>query len=457
LLRVDQAIVEYFRCPDSFAQFDLSGERLPGQGYFRFGADVTCYGHTSMGHSAGVSGGSAYDALPLARIERSVLSLPFDPSEVAENLRRERYVGGGAATGWKSLQRKIYYAVRPLLGVAVRKHLQRRALKDWNKISFPQWPVDRTVDRMFEKVLALSLKAHSVEKIPFIWFWPDGHKSCAIMTHDVEQLAGVHLCQQLMDMNDSFRIKSSFQLIPEKRYSLPSGFIDHVRQRGFEVNVHDLNHDGHLFDEKLEFLRRAAKINSYVTQYQARGFRAGMLYRNLDWLDSLAVSYDMTVPNVAHLDPQRGGCCTLMPYFVGKVLEIPLTTIQDYSLLHILHDYTTEIWEKQIAFIIEHHGLASFNIHPDYINTKESRELYSGLLTHLAALRSKGEVFVALPSEVDRWWRDRSQMKLVNDGGVWKVDGPNSDRARVAFARFEGGEIRYDYELPTVGSYVSYV
>jgi hypothetical protein len=455
LLRIDQATVEYFRCPDSFAQFDLSGERVAGQGYFRFGPDVTCYGHTSMGHSAGVSGGSAYDALPLARIERSILSLPFDPSEVAENLRCERYTARGAVTGWRSLQRKIYYAIRPLLGVAVRKHLQRRALKDWDKIPFPQWPVDRTVDRMFEKVLVLSMKAHSVEEVPFIWFWPDGHKSCAIMTHDVEELAGVHLCTQIMDMNDSFGIKSSFQLIPEKRYSLPSGFIAGVRQRGFEVNVHDLNHDGHLFDEKTEFLHRAAKINTYVSQYKARGFRAGMLYRNLDWLDSLAVSYDMTVPNVAHLEPQRGGCCTILPYFVGKVLEIPLTTIQDYSLLHILRDCTMEIWEKQINLIIQHHGLASFNIHPDYINTKQSCELYSALLAYLAVLRSKGEVFVVLPSEVDRWWRDRSQMRLVKEGAVWKVEGPNSARARVAFARSEGNEIRY--ELPTVGSHVSYV
>ena len=54
----------------------------------------------------------------------------------------------------------------------------------------------------------------------------------------------------------------------------------------------------------------------------------------------------MSVPNVAHLEPQRGGCCTVMPYFVGDVLELPLTTIQDYSLFHILGDYSTTLWKN---------------------------------------------------------------------------------------------------------------
>jgi hypothetical protein len=28
----------------------------------------------------------------------------------------------------------------------------------------------------------------------------------------------------------------------------------------------------------------------------------------------LCFAYDMSIPNVAHLDPQRGGCCTIMPF-----------------------------------------------------------------------------------------------------------------------------------------------
>ena len=30
-----------------------------------------------------------------------------------------------------------------------------------------------------------------------------------------------------------------------------------------------------------------------------------------------------------------------MPYFIGHVLELPLTTAQDYTVFHVLGDYST--------------------------------------------------------------------------------------------------------------------
>jgi hypothetical protein len=173
-----------------------------------------------------------------------------------------------------------------------------------------------------------------------------------VVTHDVETIKGRDFCTALMDVDDSFAIKSSFQLIPEKRYPLSPSFVAQLRERGFEVNVHDLNHDGRLFAGKARFLERAPRINEYGRALGARGFRSGALYRNPDWYEALAFSYDMSVPNVAHLDPQRGGCCTVMPYFIGKMLELPVTTTQDYALFHILKDFSINLWRLQIARII---------------------------------------------------------------------------------------------------------
>ena len=110
-------------------------------------------------------------------------------------------------------------------------------------------------------------------------------------------------------------------------------FLSSIRGRGFEVVVHDLNHDGHLYKTRKQFLERAAKINAYGREYRAKGFRAGVLYRKQLWYDALDFEYDMSVPNVAHLDPQRGGCCTVMPYFLGNLLELPVTTTQDYTFI----------------------------------------------------------------------------------------------------------------------------
>ena len=45
------------------------------------------------------------------------------------------------------------------------------------------------------------------------------------MTHDVETAAGRDFCQTLMDIDDSFGVKASFQVIPEERYRVDEEFL----------------------------------------------------------------------------------------------------------------------------------------------------------------------------------------------------------------------------------------
>jgi len=212
------------------------------------------------------------------------------------------------------------------------------------------------------------------------------------------------------------------------------------------VNVQDLNHDGDLFTNREEFLRRANRINEYLGQFRARGFRSAVMYRNSDWLESIDASYDMSFPNVAHLEPQRGGCCTTMPYFIGKSVELPLTTMQDYSLLHILGESSIEPWKQQIDLIREKNGLVSFLVHPDYLSGEREIGMYKSLLTYLSSLRADSKLWIALPSEVDEWWRARSRMRLVFQDERWRVEGEDSQRARVAYATLVNNRITYSFE-----------
>jgi hypothetical protein len=249
-----------------------------------------------------------------------------------------------------------------------------------------------------------------------------------------------------MDLDDSYAVKASFQIVPEKRYRFSEDLLDKIRARGFEIVVQDLNHDGHLFSSREQFLARAKQINEYAQQYRAAGFRSAILYRNQDWYDALQFSYDMSVPNAAHLEPQRGGCCTVMPYFVNHILELPVTTTQDYSLFHIIGDYSIEVWKSQIDLITEKHGLVSFIIHPDYIIERRARKTYRELLAYLSQLRSEKRIWIALPREVNDWWRERSQMKLVEEKGRWRIEGSGKERASVAYARLQGDRIIYSHE-----------
>jgi hypothetical protein len=373
--------------------------------------------------------------------------LPFDLSEVVTNLRQERYYQNSQSVLAKvtstGASRDIYYFLRPILPVTIRKHLQRVRLSGWEKIPFPKWPVDVTVETLMQSAMELALKTGQADRIPFIWFWPEGFASSMIFTHDVEARAGQEFCDELMNIDDSFGFKSAFQIVPEERYQASQEWFANLRSRGFEVNVHDLNHDGYLFHSRQQFNERAVQINRHARAFKSRGFRAGAMFREQDWFDALDLAFDMSVPNVAHLEPLRGGCCTVMPYFVGKILELPLTTAQDYSLFHILNDYSIALWKKQVDTILSKNGLISILTHPDYLIDKRARKVYADLLAHLSRLRDQKKTWVALPGEVDSWWRSRNQMQLIPDGGSWRIEGADSSRARVAFARLDKGRLIY--------------
>lgn len=444
---MNEALVDYLRCPDHLVNVDVSGSLSQDAGFFQFGHNTICYGQYSAGSPSKKFTQILPDASEAVSFEGHRLRLPFDLSQVVDNLRQERYfVDSDKNSAVGNIFRRLYYFLRPVLPVPVRKHLQKARLRSWREIPFPHWPVDFTVETIMERALVLALKASQMEKLPFIWFWPDGAPGCAIMTHDVETEAGRDFCGQLMDLDDSFGIKSSFQIIPEVRYHFDAKFLVSFRTKGFEVNVHDLNHDGFLFQRKQGFLERAAEINRYAKKFQAQGFRAGAMYRNQEWYQAFDFSFDMSVPNVAHLEPQRGGCCTVMPYFIGKILELPLTTTQDYSLYHIMNDYSIELWKQQIELILDRNGLISFITHPDYLIEDRARRTYRDLLEHLARVRAARKLWISLPGEVDRWWRSRNEMKLIQVGGTWRIEGRDVERARIAYASVEGDRLMYKVE-----------
>ncbi len=438
---MSKVITEYYRCPERFIRL-ASKEPLSVQGgYFRLGEELTGFGKYYGRQPSPDHAGALPDLQDDVEIKDGTVYLPFNPSEVTENLRCETYADDWRHDKPLGALAEIYYFIRPILPLAIRKHIQRMYLSGWEKISFPQWPVDTSVDSLMERLLLLSLRSSRAHQIPFIWFWPDGAPSCAIMTHDVETSAGRDFCAALMDVDDSYGVKSSFQVVPEERYLVEPRFLSSLRERGFEVVIHDLNHDGHLYRTRKQFLERTAKINAYGKDYGADGFRAGVLYRKQLWYEALDFAYDMSVPNVAHLDPQRGGCCTVMPYFIGNIVELPVTTTQDYTLFNILNEHSIDLWKRQIELIVQRHGLISFIVHPDYIAAARERRVYEDLLGYLAGLAEEKSVWITTPGEVNRWWRLRAQMQLVENGTDWRIEGEGAERARIAFASEKDGQI----------------
>lgn len=442
------SFLDYYRCPEEFAKFGVAQQLGQTPEFFRFGNKITCFGRSPLA-DAQMPNGNLRDVLPLLQDRGDEFILPFDADEILENLRKERYITGSSSHSPRNLIRKSYYAARPFLPVGIRKYLQRFHLRSRRSIEFPSWPLDKTVDNLCAELMSLSVKANGNQRIPFVWFWPDEYQGCVLMTHDVEHEEGRAFCGKLMDLDDRHGIRSSFQVVPEERYAVTEAFLGSIRGRGFELNVHDLNHDGHLFQSHEQFLKRAKEINNYARKWGAEGYRSGGMYRNAEWSGAFQFSYDMSFPNAAHLEPQHGGCCTVMPYFADDLVELPLTTTQDYSLFHILGQYSIDLWKEELESIGSTNGLATFIVHPDYVIDAREQHVYEDLLTYLSELCHSAKLWQPLPRDVARWWRERSNMRIERSSDSWKVVGPGSERARVAYAQIDEGSLTYHVEKPS--------
>ncbi len=138
-------LAELFRCPEDVAAFAQKGELSSNLGFFRLGSDTLCYGQCSSGQPAIDVSDSLHDALDQITIDNSVVQLPFDPVQVLDCLRLERY-SPNLTHGFlgQAALRALYYAIRPALGVSVRRHLQKLYFRGRDKIAFPQVAQSKT-------------------------------------------------------------------------------------------------------------------------------------------------------------------------------------------------------------------------------------------------------------------------------------------------------------------------
>lgn len=195
---------------------------------------------------------------------------------------------------------RLYYLLKPLIPWSVRMGIRRWFARRKRARVSDAWPI-----------------LPGSEKPPANWpGWPDGKKFAFVLTHDVEGLEGLAKVKQLAELEMSLGFRSSFGFIPAGKYRMPDDLRDWLVRHGFEVNVHDLHHDGSLYRNRAGFTCKATQINQYLKDWGAVGFRSGFMLRNLDWLHQLDVQYDASTFDTDPFEPQPDGTGTIFPFWV---------------------------------------------------------------------------------------------------------------------------------------------
>jgi peptidoglycan/xylan/chitin deacetylase (PgdA/CDA1 family) len=348
--------------------------------------------------------------------------LPFDPDACAHTLLAELYLGenGGAL---RSLVRRGYYNVKPLLPRQVQLFLRRRYRAVQDRAEFPGWPAEPALADLYAYVLRL---AHDVVgPLPRIEPWPDGFRWAVVLTHDVERATGYGSLHHVADVERRLGFRSAWFFVPERDYRVDDVVLGDLRADGFEIGLHGLRHDGRDLEPKL-FERRLDAMRRYAAAWGASGFRAPATHRSWGLMPRLGVDYDSSYSDVARYEPQPGGSCSLWPFFIGDLVELPITVPMDHTVFELLGEVDESLWIQKASWLRERGGMALLLTHPDYLDEPERLAAYERFLEWVS---SDPTCWRALPSEASDWWRRRADTHAVPDGAGWRAEGPADDRA----------------------------
>lgn len=299
--------------------------------------------------------------------------------------------------------KKIFYILKPIIPRKLQLYLRRKLLLSKLSKYKDIWPI---------------LKG-SEKKPDYFKGWPDEKEFAFILTHDVERKKGYDRVIKLMELEKQLGFVSSFNFVPERDYKVERELLETLMANGFEYGVHGLYHDGKLFSSEQIFLKRAEKINSYLKEWNTKGFRAPAMHHNLDWIGALNIDYDMSTFDTDPFEPQPDGVGTIFPFWVENkrhyqrgYIELPYTLPQDFTPFVLMKETTPKIWIEKLDWIARNNGMILVNVHPDYIDFDSTGKNYEEFdvkiyIDFLNYVKSKyeGKYWNALPSEIAAYWK----------------------------------------------------
>ncbi len=367
--------------------------------------------------------------------DSGVVAVPFSLAEALRNYVSETWTGGASMRGLSATQLALFYRIKRLIPRRAQILARRQLIRWQGKPEFPAWPYDDSVSRLLRFYAHCALLASRADNLRFRWFWPRPYRAALTLTHDVESASGLKGAVEVADLEEERGLRSSFNI--GCWYPIDWGIVRELKNRGFEIGFHGVSHDRSMFSSRASFEAQKPTLAATMDQFEAEGFRSPATHRVQEWLGELPINYDCSVPLSDPYEPQPGGCCSIWPFFIGPVVELPYTLPQDHTLFTLLGQRSADLWLQQLETIERSYGLVQCLSHPDpgYLGDTRKRALYTQFLE---AAADRAGLWKALPRDVAAWWR-------VRDAGIehpdWQVD---TGRAWSSGESDSRGEIRLE-------------
>jgi peptidoglycan/xylan/chitin deacetylase (PgdA/CDA1 family) len=335
----------------------------------------------------------------------------------------EEYLSEGDRRPSRTLT--AYYMVKRLIPIAIRHRINAIAIRARRRRDFPHWPCETALLDFWRDWLRVSMNSLGIDDAWHIGFWPDGHRCCIVLTHDVESPFGLDRIRRMTDLEEKYGFRSALNF-PLAQYPIDWSRFEDLKQRGFEFGAHGLRHDGKLFRSEADFMALAPILEQSAREQGFSGFRSPSTLRRVEWLTRLSFDFDCSFSDTDPYEPQPGGSCSVFPFFLGGMVELPYTVPQDHTLIHLLGRDPLPIWIAKAHWIAAMGGMILTLTHPDYSGDPPHLSAYEELLKRLNDI---ADAWKALPSEVAHWWRQRARLRLRTDDGVPRIVGAGSERA----------------------------
>jgi peptidoglycan/xylan/chitin deacetylase (PgdA/CDA1 family) len=307
---------------------------------------------------------------------------------------------------------------------------RRRFSRIQSRSVFPRWPTETSLHDLYAFLFGI-VEALTETPPPRLAEWPNGFSWALVLTHDVETAVGYRNVERIALIERELGYRSSWNFVPERDYRLEPDLRARLASAGFEIGVHGLRHDGRDLTPERSFARRLTRMQAYGRQWGARGFRSPGTNRSWSRIARLGFDYDSSYTDSARYEPQPGGCCSLLPYAIGEVVELPITVPQDHTVFDLLRLTDEKLWVEKAMLVRERGGMALVLTHPDYMVEGNALRAYERLL---ATFVDDPTVWKALPQQVSDWWRRRAVSGVERRGdGVWSLAGPAAAEGSIVF------------------------